>query len=318
MSINSTEQLPQVAVLMAAYNGKLWLAEQIESILKQEGVEVTLYISVDQSSDGTEDLINALATSEERIQVLPHGERFGGAAPNFYRLIKDIDLSTHDLIALADQDDIWNSDKLIRAASVILEKSVDGYSSNVTAFWPNGKTYLINKAQPQTKWDFLFEAAGPGCTYVLTKNLAMHLQKFIREQWIEIQPISLHDWLIYAYVRVNHFDWHIDTYSSLLYRQHNNNQVGANIGLLALIKRSRKVTNGWWLSQSLCIANAIGLKQNPFVLKWAEGTRIGYLGLGISFLNCRRRRKDQLFFLFACLTLSLFKTSISSKILRKV
>ena len=312
--MSNNEELSRIAVLMAAYNGKLWLTEQIGSILKQEDIEVTLYISVDQSSDGTEDLINALATSEKRIQVLPHGLHFGGAAPNFYRLIKDVDFSTYDFIAFADQDDIWNIDKLKRAASVIREKSVDGYSSNVTAFWPNGKTHLINKAQPQAKWDFLFEAAGPGCTYVLTKNLAVHLQKFIMDKWLEVQLISLHDWLIYAYARVNQFDWYIDPRSSLLYRQHASNQVGANIGFLALIKRSHKVKNGWWLSQSLCIANLIGLKQNSFVMKWAKGTRIGYLRLGISVFNCRRRPRDQLLFLFACLSLCLIKTSISSKI----
>lgn len=313
MSNSNQNQIPRIAILMAAYNGTSWLKEQIDSILRQEDVEVNLYISVDQSTDGTEDLINLLAIDENRIQVMSHGIRFGGAAPNFYRLIQEVDFSTYDYVAFSDQDDVWNADKLKMAISTILVKNIDGYSSNVTAFWSNGRKKFINKAQKQTQWDFLFEAAGPGCTYVLTQKLATHMQGFVRQHFPEIQQISLHDWLVYAYARANHFRWYIDPRSSLLYRQHSNNQVGANIGLLALIKRSHKVQNGWWLSQSLFIAKAIGLEKNAFVLKWSVGTRMGYLRLGKSFLICRRRRKDQFLFLFACLALCFMKTIISSK-----
>ena len=308
----NNEQLPRIAVLMAAYNGKFWLTEQVKSILNQEDVEVTLYISVDQSSDGTESLIDSLASSEQRIQVLPHGLHFGGAGPNFYRLIKNVDFSTYDFIAFADQDDIWNIDKLKRAASVIREKSVDGYSSNVTAFWPNGKTHLINKAQPQTKWDFLFEAAGPGCTYVLTKPLALHLQKYINEEWQQVQKVNLHDWLIYAFARANNYLWEIDSYSSLLYRQHTDNQVGANVGSSALFSRFKKITNGWWLGQVIHIANLLSLQDQPFIKSWSNRTRFGYLSLSLHFWECRRRLRDKCFFLFLNLYMAIFKPPITN------
>ena len=309
----NNEQLPRIAVLMAAYNGKFWLNEQVKSILKQEDVEVTLYISVDQSSDGTESLIDSLASNEKRIQVLPHGLHFGGAAPNCYRLIKDVDFSTYDFIAFADQDDIWNIDKLKRAASVIREKSVDGYSSNVTAFWPNGKTHLINKAQPQTKWDFLFEAAGPGCTYVLTKPLALHLHKYINEEWQQVQKVNLHDWFIYAFARANNYRWEIDSYSSLLYRQHTNNQVGANVGSLALLSRFKKITNGWWLGQVIQIANLLSLQDQSFVKSWSGRTRSGYLSLSFHFWGCRRRLRDKFLFLFLTLYFAIFKPPITNQ-----
>ena len=56
----------------------------------------------------------------------------------------------------------WFKDKLIRAVSAIEENNCNAYSSNVTAFWPDGKEALIDKAQPLRKWDYFFEAAGPG------------------------------------------------------------------------------------------------------------------------------------------------------------
>jgi rhamnosyltransferase len=51
---------PTIAVLLAAFNGTPWLKEQVDSILAQENVDLTLFISVDQSSDGTEALVDHL------------------------------------------------------------------------------------------------------------------------------------------------------------------------------------------------------------------------------------------------------------------
>lgn len=296
---------PRVAILLAAFNGKQWLKEQIDSILSQEEVAVSLYINVDQSSDGTEDFVDQLSKQDPRIHKLPHGNYYGGAAPNFYHLIKTIDYSQFDFVALSDQDDIWLHKKLFTAITNLNKFNSDAYSSNVTAFWPDNKKMLINKAQEQVQWDFLFESAGPGCTYVLTRDFAIDLQKFIRANWDNVSSISLHDWLIYAYARANGYKWFIDSYSSLLYRQHTMNQVGANIGLIAFLARTEKVLNGWALSQSLLIANVIGLSSNPFVLSWSICDRLSYLSLSGHFWQCRRKIKDKILFLLACLSLSI-------------
>lgn len=296
---------PRVAVLLAAFNGTQWLKEQIDSILSQEGVAVSLYINVDHSSDGTEDFIDQLSKSEPRIHILPYGQHYGGAAANFYHLIKNIDFNQYDFVALSDQDDIWLTKKLFKAIANLNKSNADAYSSNITAFWPNGKKLLINKAQQQVKWDFLFESAGPGCTYVLARDFAVDLQKFIYTNWDNVSRISLHDWLIYAFARANGYRWFIDPHSSLLYRQHTMNQVGANVGLNAFLARTKKVLNGWALSQSLLIANAIGLSEDPFVLTWSKCDRLSYLSLSGHSWQCRRRIKDKVLFLLACISLSI-------------
>ena len=48
-----------------------------------------------------------------------------------------------DDIALADQDDIWKEDKLEKAIQK-LEQGFDGYSSNVQAFWEDGRKKTID------------------------------------------------------------------------------------------------------------------------------------------------------------------------------
>ena len=109
------------------------------------------------------------------------------------------------------------------------------------AFGKNGKEKLINKAQKQNKFDYLFEAAGPGCTYVLTQRLAKSFQSFLKANLREINKIALHDWLIYAFSRSSGYKWHIDKVPKMRYRQHQENQVGVNRGLKAMLKRIRLV-----------------------------------------------------------------------------
>lgn len=297
------------AVCLAAFNGALWLPEQIDSILSQTGVVVKVFVSVDQSTDDTQEFFKIIAQSQDRIVMLPHGERFGGAARNFFRLIKDVDFQKFDYVAFADQDDIWLPNKLLRAHEEILRTEADGYSSNVIAFWPDGRKALIEKSQQQVQWDFLFEAAGPGCTYVIRKELACAVQNIVRNRWDEIQDVGLHDWFTYAFARANGYRWVIDDVPGMLYRQHENNQVGANSGWRAFVHRADKILSGWGLAQSALIARLVGLGDDPFFLRWSERSRWGLFYLALNARQCRRRVRDKFIFGLSCLVLSVTKRS---------
>lgn len=302
----------KIAVCLAAFNGTCWIGEQLNSILSQDSVDVTIFISVDRSDDGTEQLVDQLSMSEARLSVLPHGNKFGGAGPNFYRLIQEVDFSDFDYVAFADQDDIWLPNKLFMASELLEQSGADAYSSNVTAFWPDGRQRLVNKSQPQVRWDFLFEAAAPGCTYLMSTNLARELQAFILKNPDKINKIAMHDWLTYAFARERGYRWVIDSRPGMLYRQHAQNQVGANSGLRAFIYRSGKVLSGWGLSQSALIADALGLLKEMPVKIWLSGTRIGYLRLALNFWCCRRRLRDKFLFLGACLMLAAIGSRIKN------
>ncbi len=305
MEHTQTETFPRVAVCLAAFNGIRWLPEQVDSILKQASVRITLFISVDKSSDDTENWVDQYALKDKRIAVLQHGLSFGGAARNFFRLIRDVDFSTFDYVSFADQDDIWFEDKLARAIGMLRQSDAAVYSSNVIAFWPNGRRMLIEKSQQQRKWDFLFEAAGPGCTYVMQADFVGILQARIRERWNEIQLVGLHDWFTYAFARANGYQWIIDSRPSMLYRQHDSNQVGVNEGWRAFYHRARKVWSGWGIGQAALIARLAGLENDAFVISWHAGTSLGYLRLAIHAQQCRRRFRDQLLFAVTCIGLCL-------------
>jgi rhamnosyltransferase len=299
------EIAPSFAVCLAAYNGMAYIATQIESILLQKNVDIQIFISVDLSTDGTEDRLAKWGQTETRLTLLPFGERFGGAGPNFYRLLRDIDLSEFDYVSFADQDDIWHPEKLFRAHCLMMEQGALGYSSNVTAFWPSGKTQFVNKAQPQQPLDFMFEAAGPGCTYVLKSSLAISLQKMVRAADASLLRVGYHDWLIYAFARANNYSWLIDDWSSIQYRQHANNQIGVNAGWRSYWIRVRKMLSGHGFEQSLLIAKLVNATSTPVVQKGLLGGRLGYLWLALRANQCRRKRLDQLWFFILCVLLAL-------------
>lgn len=295
--------MPRIAILLAAYNGMQWIEAQLNSILEQKSVSVKVFISVDPSTDGTLAWSQAMALRHASVEVLPFGERFGGAAPNFFSMFREVDFSGFDYVSLADQDDIWLPEKLFQAHQMLSETGADAYSSNVTAFWADGRQVLIQKSQKQVKWDFLFEAAGPGCTYVIRKQLACAIQSLIRLRWPEVRQVGLHDWLVYAYARANGYQWVIDDQPGLLYRQHEKNQVGVNIGWRASLHRARKILGGWGLAQSALIAELVGLGSQPFVQRWSNGSRAGLLLLSLHAWQCRRRLRDKMLFALSCIAL---------------
>lgn len=298
-------KVPQIAVCLAAYNGMRWLREQIESILRQVDSDVTLFVSVDLSSDGTIDYVRSLASVNPKVILLPYGMRFGGAAKNFFRLMADVDFSKFQFVAFADQDDEWFDEKLKRAVGILQRRRADGYSSNVTAFWEGGRKVRTNKAQPQREWDFLFESPGPGCTFVMRTELVRRVKECMAMNRDEVAEVGLHDWFVYAFARANGFKWVIDDYSSLLYRQHTGNQIGVNFGWRAYLFRSKKVLNGWGLSQSHLIARLVGVAESPFVAKWARMGWREMVWLAFHARKCRRETKDQFLFAASCLALAI-------------
>lgn len=297
---------PRVLVVLAAFNGMAFLPAQMASILAQQAVSVQVVVSIDPSNDGTEAWAAQCAEQEPRVLVLPTKTIFGGAAPNFFRLIDDVNLAGFDYLAFADQDDLWHPDKLARACQQLQQTGAEGYSGNVTAFWPDGQERLIDKAQPQQAWDFLFEGPGPGCTFVLTGRLALVLQSWVRLHRAELRPVGFHDWLIYAWARAQGCRWMVDQQPYMHYRQHASNQMGANAGVRALWRRVQHIASGWGFGQACLMARLIGLENHPFVAFWYQGQRLGLLGLALHAGQCRRRRRDQILFMLSCVWMAVF------------
>jgi len=276
----------RVAVLLAAYNGMNWIDEQLVSISNQENVLVHIFISVDLSSDSTYKWCKHLEEENKNVIVLEYGERFGGAAKNFFRLIKDVDFAGFDYISFADQDDIWYLDKLSHGINQMETANAEAYSASVIAFWDSGREKLIDKSQPQREFDYLFEAAGPGCTYIFT-NKAANLIKSYLNDFPELNDFVLHDWLSYAILRHNSYKWVIDSEPKMKYRQHNANQVGANTSLKGLIYRIKYILSGQVFKSIALLVNVLGISSVNI------SSKLGILKLAFKARKLRRRGGDQ-------------------------
>jgi len=292
---------PCYAVALAAFDGVSWLDEQLDSILAQEGVRVQIFVSVDPSSDGTEQLVANRVIQDPRIIMLPQYGRFQNAARNFYRLVCDINLAGFNYLAFSDQDDIWLPDKLLRAHTLLQQGNYAAYSSNVTAFWPDGRQQFIDKSQPIRSKDFLFEAAGPGSTYVFNSVLAQNLQNFIAAQRSEIDQVALHDWFFYAFARSKGYRWIIDSRSGLMYRQHATNHLGVNAGFAAYKNRFKAISSGWYRAEILKITTLFYSQEVPFLKALKAGGWHSRLFLMKHIKQCRRHWLDRVALFLCCL-----------------
>jgi len=295
--------MKKICILLATFNGELYLKEQIRSLLKQVNVNITLVVSDDLSSDKTVKILKKY--KKFKIIFLENSLRHGSAGRNFLSMIERVDFSLYDYVSFSDQDDIWYEDKLANSLNFLEEnKHFIAVSSCVNAFWMNQKSLFVKKSFSQTDYDHIFEAAGPGCTYLMKTELIYKIQQLIQEKkWI-YEEVALHDWLIYSYARENGYKWHILPYSTLDYRQHSNNQLGVNSGIVASLNRLQKFNNGWYFDQIYSISRAVGseLKLNKLFTSRSKPT-FHY------FKNFWKMRRDKLdgFLLLLCIVLKIIK-----------
>ncbi len=299
---------PYVAVILAAYNGELFIENQIQSIINQENVNIELFISLDLSSDNSQNIISKYSKKYSNINLLSYDKRYGSASKNFLNAFLQIDYSKFDYIALSDQDDIWMKRKIINGIDKILQRNSDIYSSNALAFGlKNKKNKIIDKSQKQTEYDFLFEGGGPGCTYVMKKNFFQNFQIQLDKNKYYINDIWSHDWLIYCYARLNKYEWYIDKNYYILYRQHNSNQLGANLGYRNFLFRAKFVLSGKAIDASLKNLKVCGFENISEFSNLLKKNKYSYFKMIINFYKCRRKIADKVIFLICSILLFLLK-----------
>jgi glycosyltransferase involved in cell wall biosynthesis len=95
-----------ISVCIPTYNGEKYIQEQLVSILVQLSVEDEIIISDDSSTDATLEIIRSLQDS--RIKLFENNT-FKSPIFNLENALKH---ASGDVIFLADQDDIWEPEKV--------------------------------------------------------------------------------------------------------------------------------------------------------------------------------------------------------------
>jgi glycosyltransferase involved in cell wall biosynthesis len=102
----------EILILLAAYNGAAYLAEQIESIRRQSFTRWRLLVRDDGSSDGTPEVVRRWAGRDTRIELHTDGRGRLGVVGNFAALAEAALQTPAPYVAFADQDDVWHPEKL--------------------------------------------------------------------------------------------------------------------------------------------------------------------------------------------------------------
>jgi rhamnosyltransferase len=139
----------------------------------------------------------------------------------------------------------------------------------------------------------MFESSGPGCTFVFPRRRFEELKSWVSARHRELEGIKVHDWLIYAYAREHGWSWHIDHFAGLRYRQHDKNEVGANMGRKAFWSRIRRVRSGLFRADVLAIADAVGA-DNEATTRLRRLAPADRLWLTLHAGELRRRWRDQM------------------------
>lgn len=211
----------KVCVLMSTYNGEKYLLEQIESILNQENVLVSLLVRDDGSKDNTIKILKSYEKEEKLKLILD--KRNLGPANSFMEILYNS--PDYEYYAFADQDDIWLKNKLLTAIEQLKDFSVPAlYCSNQLVYKNEIVEGLRFKKEPnhglvQAICGNIFS----GCTMVFNKDLADVLKK--NKPSPEVLRIRMHDTWVMAvaeYIGTVVYDHN----SYIEYRIHANNTVG--------------------------------------------------------------------------------------------
>jgi glycosyltransferase involved in cell wall biosynthesis len=99
----------KVSVALCTYNGEKYLHEQLNSILNQTVIPDEIVICDDGSQDTTMKIVSDYQTQFPSIFTISQNETNLGFIKNFE---KAINLCSHEIIVISDQDDVWEKDKV--------------------------------------------------------------------------------------------------------------------------------------------------------------------------------------------------------------
>lgn len=196
----------KVSVALAAYNGEKYIREQLDSIRCQDRRPDEVVVVDDCSKDGTWDVLTAYREKYPELRLfLYKNESNLGYRKNFQKAVAQC---SGDLIFLADQDDIWDPEKIRRMEDIFLRHGeilvlassfrpvdAEGKALKITirSGWSNNgllhKEVAAGALVPIQPAEILFHNFCQGC--------AMGFRKRMAEAFASIYHGDIpHDWML--------------------------------------------------------------------------------------------------------------------------
>ncbi|MFQ8704827.1 MAG: glycosyltransferase [Thomasclavelia sp.] len=223
----------KISVVMAVYNGSMYLLKQLESINMQTKKIDEVIIVDDCSSDDSKKIVTSFIKEKHLDNwKLVENEVNLGYKKNFR---KGLTLCTGDIIFFADQDDIWHLDKIEKMSDIMKKNQILTLASSCNfinqddeiidiekrAGMSNNNLLPICVEKKLTKIDLeivIMNNFAQGCTMAFDKSVK---QSFLNNS-IGLHP---HDWEINLIGAINGSCYYLDE-ALIDYRIHDNNTIG--------------------------------------------------------------------------------------------
>ena len=210
-------EIPKVTVLLATFNGVRFLEEQLTSLFGQQGVEIEIMVNDDGSTDGTMEILYKWKAKGFNISISQ--SRGLGPTRAFLTLLQSCD--EKQFVAFCDQDDVWETGKLISQVQRISgdcpqmvfsrREYIDEHNQRIGISPRIRRSVSIKNA--------LVENSAPGNTQVLNNQAVRSLN------CLSFTNVQHYDSWIYLIISAIGECIYIDA-SLIRYRIHDKNSVG--------------------------------------------------------------------------------------------
>lgn len=158
---------PTLSVVMCTYNGAMYIEEQLNSIVEQTYPIHELIIQDDGSTDNTVEIIQHFCSRYKFIHLFRNAQQLG-INRNFFSAMER---ATGEFIAISDQDDIWEKDKLETQMNLIGDKLLCSGLSKPFSSDPTVKFSFEQRIPNFSLSRFMFAFPLAGHTLLFRKNL---------------------------------------------------------------------------------------------------------------------------------------------------
>ncbi len=286
--------LPRSCVILAMHNGAAHLTEQLQSYREQTQPPRWVVASDDGSTDGSAEVVRDFFDKWPACTLILCDGPCKGYAANFLHLIAHIP-SDADFVALSDQDDVWLPEKIERAVAAMSVQPADRPCLYGAATWvcddklQNRTLSRVTKITPQFEHALTQNFAGGNTMILNAAGIGL-----LKAAATCVQSVPVHDWWIYQIVSGAGGYVTFDEAPCLLYRQHSTNQIGANDGLPAMLRRFREMIRGTyrdWNTANLAALDACADLLTPKARRMVDDVRAARTQGPFSRLRTLRRNR---------------------------